>query len=200
MLVFNDPPTGYLVLEVAAEDRTYTTWEALVDERLKALGVRVRYLVSDCAKALIQLEEQGFECLRMPDFFHSVPDLVKSCSLAMAQGVRHAQQEPQLPAQALGHWRAWALQQVHAFQRASSAAKGRNAVVAQLHHNQRGLPKQRYKVWTALHNFDCRVVDGTRPASRFFKRTFSDLFEAVLYRVNDLPRPRQRQHQVALTY
>ena len=57
MLVFRDPPTGYLVLEVAAEDRTYTTWKALVDERLKALGARVRYLVGDRAKALIQLEE-----------------------------------------------------------------------------------------------------------------------------------------------
>ena len=61
----------------------------------------------------------------MPDFLHCMPDLVKSCSLAMAKGVRHAQQEPQLPAQALGHWRAWALQQVHAFQRASSAVKSR---------------------------------------------------------------------------
>ncbi len=43
-------------------------------------------------------------------------------------------------------------------------------MLAQLHHNQRGLPKQRYKVWTVLHNFDCRAADGTTPASRFFRR------------------------------
>src|SRR3954463_16498067 len=49
-----------------------------------------------------------------------------------------------------------------------------------MHHNQRGLPKRRYKVWTIIHNFDCRAVDGTTPASRFFRQTFPDLFETVL--------------------
>ena len=77
-----------------------------------------------------------------------------------------------LPAQALEDWHAWATQQVQAFQRASSAVEGRNGALAQLHHNQRGLPKQRYKVWTILHNFDCRAPDGTTPAARFFRRTF----------------------------
>ena len=77
-----------------------------------------------------------------------------------------------LPAQALEAWRTWATQQVQAFQRASSAVEGRNGSLAQLHHNQRGLPKQRYKVWAVLHNFDCRAADGTTPASRFFRQTF----------------------------
>ena len=93
MLVFMDLPTGYLLLEEVAEDRTFTTWKALVEERLKALGAGVRYLVSDRAKALIQLADQGFECLSMPDFFHCMHDLVKSYSLAIARGVRHAHQE-----------------------------------------------------------------------------------------------------------
>ncbi len=48
-----------------------------------ALGTGVRYLVSDRAKALIQLAEQGLECLSMPDFFHLVHDMVKSYSLAI---------------------------------------------------------------------------------------------------------------------
>jgi hypothetical protein len=60
-LVVIDLPTGYLVLAEVAEDRTYTTWKAWVDERLKGLGAGVQYLVSDRAKALIQLAEQGFE-------------------------------------------------------------------------------------------------------------------------------------------
>src|SRR5262249_18792160 len=59
LLVFMDLPTGYLLLEEVAEDRTYTTWKGLVDARLKALGAGIRYLVSDRAKALIQLAEQG---------------------------------------------------------------------------------------------------------------------------------------------
>jgi hypothetical protein len=380
LLVCLDLSTGYLILETVAEDRTFATWQALLEARLKALGAGVRYLVSDRAKALIQLAEQGLECLSMPDFFHVVHDIVKSYSLTIGRHVRQAQQEltkatealarrqeqphtapdapeaqalvaarqaevqqwaevqrtyrhhletlsltlhpfrlpastPQtsaqvhtrlhaavdaiatlaqsqqlpararamqkvrkqipalaalvdywwegvehdlehaalsapwrhwakeyllpwvywehhvahtrcarkkakmrqaceavratfhtheltlrLPAQALEEWHTWATHQVHAFQRASSAVEGRNSILAQLHHNQRGLPKRRYQVWTVLHNFDCRAGDGTTPASRFFKRTFPDLFETVLSQMNDLPRPRQRKHPVALTY
>jgi len=380
MLVFMDLTTGYLLLEAVAEDRTYATWQALVAERLQALGASVRYLVSDRAKALIQLADQGLECLSMPDFFHVMHDLVKSYSLAIGRHVRHAQQEltkatealarpqgrpqtdhdapeaqalvevrraevqrweevhstyrhhlealsltlhpfhiddstPQtsaqvhsrleaevaaiatlaqdhqcpvqpdamkkvrkqlpalaalvdfwwegvrqdfeqaaisspwrrwateallpwvywehqvahtrcarrktkirqvwervraafhqhaltlrLPAQALEDWHTWATQQVRVFQRASSAVEGRNGALAQLHHNQRGLPKQRYKVWTVLHNFDCRAPDGTTPAARFFRRTFPDLFETVFSHIEALPQPRRRKHQVALCH
>ena len=35
ILVFMDLTTGYLLLEEVAEDRTYVTWKALVEERLK---------------------------------------------------------------------------------------------------------------------------------------------------------------------
>ena len=59
----------------------------------------------------------------------------------------------QLPPQAREDWYAWATRQVHAFQWVSSAVEGRNGALAQLHHNQRGLSQQRYKVWTILHNY-----------------------------------------------
>jgi len=38
-----------------------------VVERLQVIGTGVLYLVSDRAKALIQLAEKGLECLSMPD-------------------------------------------------------------------------------------------------------------------------------------
>ena len=79
----------------------------------------------------------------------------------------------------LADWQAWAIDRVKAFQRASSAVEGRNGSLSQMHHNQRGLPKRRHKVWAVLHNFDGRAADGTTPASRFFQRTFPDLFETV---------------------
>jgi hypothetical protein len=104
-----------------------------------------------------------------------------------------------LPPQALESWHAWATQQVHAFQRASSAVEGRNGYLAQMHHNQRGLPKRRYKVWTVVYNFDCRASDGTTPASRFFRRGFPDLFETVLSTIDDVPRPRQRHQARAIS-
>jgi len=93
MLVFMDLPTGYLVLEDVADDRTYTTWKAVVDERLKGLGTSVLSLVSDRAQALIQLAAQGLECLSMPDFFHFMHDMVKSYALALVRRVRQAHQE-----------------------------------------------------------------------------------------------------------
>ena len=68
-----------------AEDRTYATWKALVEARLTTLGTGVLYLVSDRAKALIQLAETGLECLSMPDFFHLIHDIVKSYALAIGQ-------------------------------------------------------------------------------------------------------------------
>ncbi len=104
----------------------------------------------------------------------------------------------QLEPEVLESWKAWAAAQAKAFQRASSAVEGRNGFLSGMHHNQRGLPKGRYPVWTALHNFDCRASDGTTPAARFFRRGFPDLFETVLAKIEDLPRPRKRNPAMAL--
>ena len=105
----------------------------------------------------------------------------------------------QLAPDVLAGWKAWAAEHARAFQRASSAVEGRNGYLSQMHHNHRGLPKRRYKVWTVLHNFDCRASDGTTPASRFFRREFPDLFETVLSTIDDLPRPRQRNQALAIS-
>jgi hypothetical protein len=83
MLVFLDLPTGYLILEEAAKDRSYDTWHKLVQERLETLGTDVLYLVSDRAKALVRLAVTGLACLSMPDFFHVAHEIVKSYSLAL---------------------------------------------------------------------------------------------------------------------
>ena len=72
MLVCMDLPSGDLLVEAVAADRTYATWKAVMDERLKALGAAVLSLVSDRANALVQLAEMGFEGLSMPDFFHCI--------------------------------------------------------------------------------------------------------------------------------
>jgi hypothetical protein len=101
--------------------------------------------------------------------------------------------------QVLEEWRAWARRRGQAFARASAAVEGRNGSLSHMHHHHRGLPKQRSKVWTILHNFACRAADGTTPASRFFRRTFPDLFETVLSQFETLPQPRRRTHQVALS-
>jgi hypothetical protein len=105
----------------------------------------------------------------------------------------------QLPPEVLAGWKAWAAEHAKTFQRASSAVEGRNGYLSQMHHNHRGLPKRRYKVWSALHNFDCRASDSSTPASRFFRREFPNLFETVLSQINELPRARKRQTAIALS-
>jgi hypothetical protein len=82
-----------VLVEAVAADRTYATWKAVVDERLKALGAAGLSLVSDRAKALVQLTELGFECLSMPDFFPCLHDLVKTYALTIGRRLRDAQQE-----------------------------------------------------------------------------------------------------------
>jgi hypothetical protein len=380
MLVFMDLASGYLLAEEVAADRSYDTWYAVVKARLATLGVGVRYLVSDRAKALIKLAETGLGCLSVPDLFHLLHDLAKSHSLAIFRRLRQAQRalghaqerlatcqgsQPggaevqqacavveahkaevqrwqsvrrdyrhhlehlslimhpwrlvgstpqtshevacqlqaevtaietlvetqglpikknalakvrkqlagvaalvdvwwqevwhdvqsqvsltprwrgwvaecmlplmywqeqlartrcprrkakllealkaveeavethpltqQLAPEVLAGWKAWAAEHARGFQRASSAVEGRNGALSQLHHNQRGLPKRRYKVWTVLHNFDCRASDETTPASRFFRHEFPDLFETVLSKIDDVPRSRQRNQALALS-
>ena len=85
------------------------------------------------------------------------------------------------------------------FQRASLAVEGRNGHLSQMHRNHRGLPKRRYQVRSALHNFDCRASDGSTPASRFFRREFPDLYETVLSQIEELPRARKRRLASALS-
>jgi Family of unknown function (DUF6399)/IclR helix-turn-helix domain len=106
----------------------------------------------------------------------------------------------QLKPELLAGWKAWAAEHAQAFQRASSAVEGRNGYLSQMQHNHRGLPIRRYQVWTALHNFDCRAVDGTTPASRFFRRSFPDLFESVLSQIDELPMPRQRRQALVASH
>jgi hypothetical protein len=61
--------------------------------------------VSDRAKPLLQLAEQGLECLSMPDFFHLVHEIVKSYALALGRRVRQAHKELQEAKEALGSHR-----------------------------------------------------------------------------------------------
>jgi hypothetical protein len=104
-----------------------------------------------------------------------------------------------LAPEVLAGWKAWAAEHAKTFQRASSAVEGRNGYLSQMHHNHRGLPKRRYRVWSAIYNFDCQASDGSTPASRFFRQEFPSLFEAVLSQIDELPLPRQRQTAVALS-
>ncbi len=73
ILVFMDLKTGYLLQEEVAEDRTYLTGKALVEERLKALRTHVLYVVSDRAKALKGPHSARRAGTRVPQYARFLP-------------------------------------------------------------------------------------------------------------------------------
>src|SRR5512139_701182 len=75
VLVMMDLVSGYLVLEAAADDRTYGTWQERVRAAVRTVGLEVRYVVSARAKALIKLALKGLGCPSVPDLFHAVREL-----------------------------------------------------------------------------------------------------------------------------
>jgi len=95
-----DLVSGYLVLEEVADNRTYNTWQERVQAAVTRVGLELRYLVSDRAKALIKLALKGLGCPSVPDLFHALRDLAKvmgvSLALKLAQveeKLTHAQQQ-----------------------------------------------------------------------------------------------------------
>lgn len=77
LLVVVELSSGYIVLEESAKDRTFLTWKDKAIQALHRLGVEVRYMVSDKAKALTKLALDGLHCPHIPDLFHACHEVVK---------------------------------------------------------------------------------------------------------------------------
>jgi len=71
ILVLMDLVSGYLIVEEEAEDRSYETWNAKAQARLKELGLSVKHFISDRGKALVKLATAGLGCLAGADIFHA---------------------------------------------------------------------------------------------------------------------------------
>jgi len=79
------------------------------------------------------------------------------------------------------------------FQRSSSQVEGRNGYLSFVHHGHKGIPKERLKVLTVIHNYDIKRRDGSTPAQRLFDRKFPDLFEFLCENVTGFKEPRRRK-------
>ena len=66
-----DLVSGYLIVEEEAADRSYETWNAKAQTRLKELGLSVKHFISDRGKALVKLATAGLGCLAGADIFHA---------------------------------------------------------------------------------------------------------------------------------
>ena len=91
VLVLMDLPSGYLLLEENAGDRSFTTWLNKARPRLEELGIEVKHAVTDRAKALIKLALKGFRCNSGADLFHVLHDVSKSLGLALYRAVDRAE-------------------------------------------------------------------------------------------------------------
>jgi AraC-like DNA-binding protein len=95
ILVLMDLPSGYLLLEESANDRSFNTWLNKAKPRLEELGIEVKYAVTDRAKALIKLALNGFGCDSGADLFHALSDVSKSLGLAFHRAIAKAEQKVQ---------------------------------------------------------------------------------------------------------
>jgi hypothetical protein len=83
------------------------------------------------------------------------------------------------------------------FVRASSCVEGRNGRLSLYHHGQGRLRDGHLRALTAVHNFVAERADGTTAAERFFGSKPRPLFEWLLERMPELPRPAQRRPSAA---
>jgi hypothetical protein len=77
VLVLLDLPSGYILLEELTENRQYHTWQQQTQKVLAQLGLKVKYLVSDRAKALVKLARHELGCPSIADLFHALSGLSK---------------------------------------------------------------------------------------------------------------------------
>jgi hypothetical protein len=75
VLVMLDLPSGFILVEEMTSDCGFQTWQQAVAQICGQLGLRLRYCVSDRARALIQLATKEFCCPSIPDLFHVMRDL-----------------------------------------------------------------------------------------------------------------------------
>jgi hypothetical protein len=81
------------------------------------------------------------------------------------------------------------------FVRSSSCVEGRNGRLALYHHGQGPLQQERLQALTVWHNYGSERSDGTTAAERFFGSKPQPLFEWLLQRIPDLPRPVRKGKQ-----
>lgn len=90
LLVLIELTSGYLLLEEAADDRSYETWLEKAQPRLDALNIEVLHAVTDRAKALVKLATDGFGCDSGADVFHAVHEVSKALGAAHHRSVEKA--------------------------------------------------------------------------------------------------------------
>ena len=83
------------------------------------------------------------------------------------------------------------------FSRSSSCVEGRNGRLSLQHHGHSRVSQRRLVALTVIHNYLVERCDGTTAAGRFFGQKPPDLFDWLLERFPDLPRPAKKRRDTA---
>ena len=78
ILVMLDLPSGYIFVEERTENCSFETWQQQVSQAFKPLGLKVKYLVSDRAKAIVKLALNDLGIPSIADLFHVLYELNRS--------------------------------------------------------------------------------------------------------------------------
>jgi hypothetical protein len=89
-LVAMEAASGFILLELYAEDRSSKTWTQKVKEALEGLPVEIVQVTSDEARGLLGHAGKGLEVHHSPDLFHPQQDLVRATSRTLGQRVEAA--------------------------------------------------------------------------------------------------------------
>jgi hypothetical protein len=81
--------------------------------------------------------------------------------------------------------------------RASSCVEGRNGRLALILHGKCRLTEAKLKALKTIHNYFSERADGTTAAERFFRHEPTPLFEWLLDKMPDLPRPAAKRPKKA---
>jgi hypothetical protein len=91
ILVMVELASGYILTEVACENRTYQTWSAQIADWWTQGGWHCHYMVSDGAKALIKLAVTGLNCVSVSDLFHALRALAQPLGSTLGRQISHLQ-------------------------------------------------------------------------------------------------------------
>lgn len=83
ILVMIELASGYILTEVACENRTYDTWLAQTLKWWTVNNWKCHFMVSDGAKALIKLALSGLGTVSIPDLFHEMRALAQPIGKAL---------------------------------------------------------------------------------------------------------------------
>lgn len=155
ILVMMELSSGYILSEVACENRTYATWLDQIGQWWTQGAWKCHFMVSDGAKALIKLALCGLETVSVPDLFHALRGLSQPLGSALARQVRRLQKQQQQVQQQLA--KTIEANQRHGLEQSLAAIRQQ---VSQVDAAQQSFQESLHRLTETIHPFHLTTSDG----------------------------------------